>query len=164
MQLSFIGRRPLRPARFACVSALFVVVSLLVPSVIAAGERGYAGLEIRDLLATEAEALGWEAPRGAFVETLLEDGPALDAGVQAGDIIVSVDGMEMESSDAVVDAMVSHLPGARVNLRLLRDGKERRLTMELRARPTHHTLPEKCAKFVPAVGRSIEVPCPNAGE
>lgn len=161
MQLSFARTRP---PRLTPLSAFVVALAFLASAVAIADERGYAGLEIRDIEQAEADALGWEAPRGAFVVALFEDGPALNAGVQAGDIVVSVDGTEVEGIEAFIDTISGHAPGARITLRLLREGKERRVTMVLAVRPASQPLPEKCAKFMPALGRSIEVACPDPTE
>ena len=140
-------------------TGLFAALASLMPASSLAGEKGYVGLEVRDLEQAEAETLGWEAPRGVFVVTLFEDGPALEAGVAAGDIIVSVDGSEVDGIEAFVDVISGNAPGTSVRLRLLRERKERRVTLILGTRPASDSLPEKCARFMPTLGRSIEVPC-----
>lgn len=141
--------------------AALLVAFVLLPAAALAQGKGYVGLEVRDIEQAEADTLGWEAPRGAFVVSLMEDGPAGEAGVVVGDIIVSVDGSEIEGMQAFVDSISAKSPGASVRLRLLRAGKERRVTTVLATRPASQPLPEKCAKFMPALGRSIEVTCPD---
>ena len=133
----------------------------MLPNVALAQQKGYVGLEVRNLETAEADALGWEQPRGALIVSILEDSPAVSSGVLAGDIIVSVDGTEMDGIEDFVSAISSKAPGARVGLRLLRKGRERRVTLVLGVRPKSQPLPETCAKFMPNLGRSIEVACPE---
>ena len=47
--------------------------------------------------------------------------PAAAAGIQAGDRIVSIDGTEIDSFKAAIDAMNNVVPGAEVAVRVLRD-------------------------------------------
>ena len=48
---------------------------------------GWLGVELADLTKAEADALGWEGPRGAKVVKAAPGGPAEAAGVQAGDVL-----------------------------------------------------------------------------
>ena len=53
---------------------------------------GWIGADIKDLTKEEAEALGWEEPRGAKVVKAVPGSPAEAAGLQPDDVLVSLDG------------------------------------------------------------------------
>ena len=145
------------------LTALLAVLALLLPALAMAQERGYVGVGVRNPGTAEAEALGWEQTRGCYVVSILEDAPAGKAGVLVADIIVSVDGIEMDRIEDFVTAISSSSPGESVRLRVLRAKKERSITMLLGTRPASQPMPKTCSKYVPTLGRSIEVDCPDEG-
>jgi predicted metalloprotease with PDZ domain len=67
------------------------------------------------------------ADRGVLVADVVKDAPAAAAGVQAGDVILDVNGAAVASERDVIDALRDLEPGARLELRLLRDGAEREI-------------------------------------
>jgi serine protease Do len=60
-----------------------------------------------------------EATRGVAVRTVYTGSPAAKAGIQAGDRVMSIDGAEVDSVKAAIDAMNNVLPGGQVTVRLL---------------------------------------------
>ena len=64
-------------------------------------KRGLLGVEITDLDDVTAEALGMQNTRGVFVRSVREDGPAKEAGVEQGDVILAVDGNPTRSTTAL---------------------------------------------------------------
>ena len=110
--------------------------ALLIGEVAWAQEpKGFLGVELKAITKEEAEKLGWEVPRGAKVVKPREGGPAAGAGILAEDVIVSLDGQEVESLERFIAAIGAKTAGAQVRLRLLRSGKERSVTVTLGARP-----------------------------
>jgi membrane-associated protease RseP (regulator of RpoE activity) len=97
--------------------------------------KGWLGVELKDITKEEADALGWESPRGAKVVKLVPGGPAEKAGLLAGDVLISVDGAEADNIAAFIAAVSGKAPNSEVKLRLLRGGKEKRLAVTLGARP-----------------------------
>jgi WD40 repeat protein len=93
--------------------------------------KGWLGVELKDLTKEEADALGWESPRGAKILKLLPDGPADKGGLRPGDILVSVDGTEVDNMKGLVTAIGGKGPNTEVKLRLLREGKDKRLSLTL---------------------------------
>lgn len=93
--------------------------------------RGRIGVQVRSGLMDddEARALGLTRPGGAIV-TAIERGSAADrGGLQAGDVIVDVNGRPMVSADELVPLVSSTAPGTRLNIRVMRKGQERSLTV-----------------------------------
>ncbi|MGO9806110.1 MAG: PDZ domain-containing protein, partial [Rhodomicrobium sp.] len=97
--------------------------------------KGWLGAQLADVTQGEAAKLGWEAPRGAKVVKPVEGSPAAAAGLQPGDIAVTLDGMEIENMAGFIAALKDKGAGAAVKLRLLRGGKEKTVSVTLAARP-----------------------------
>lgn len=146
---------------------MLLLLALLLPHAVAAQEKGYLGVQIQDVTADEAKALGWEAPRAAKVVAAVEGGPGAQAGLLAGDIIVSIDGVEIATARGLADAISGKPPGAEVTLRLLREGRENRIKLPLGVRPASLDEPSKdtttCRRYMPSVGKTVEVPCAPEG-
>ena len=87
--------------------------------------RGRLGVIIQDLTPGLADALGIEAARGAIVAEVERHSAAEEAGVEAGDVIVSVDGAWIDGSADLRSRIGVTRPGARVEIGLIRDGRRR---------------------------------------
>ncbi len=83
--------------------------------------RGWLGVRIQDVTAEIAEAIGLDEPRGALV-TDVPEGPAADAGVQAGDVIMRFDGIEIADTRQLVRRVGEAAVGREVELEVFRDG------------------------------------------
>jgi serine protease Do len=83
-----------------------------------------------------AERLKLDRPRGILIEQVLDDSPAQDAGLQVFDVILELDGKEMNQSNEVQNAVALKNPGDVVTLKILRDGKERMIRVKLGQRET----------------------------
>lgn len=87
--------------------------------------RGRLGVLIGNLTREAAEALGLPKAQGASVQNVEKDSPAEKAGVQAGDIILKVDGRSIEGSAEVTRVIGNTKPGSRVTLHVWRSGNAR---------------------------------------
>jgi serine protease Do len=121
----------------------FAVPSNLMRSVVAdlishgKVRRGYIGVSIRPLNAGTAQALGLDKPRGVIVEEVVQGGAAQEAGVRDGDVILTVDGREVNQANELQSYVATRRPGESVTLKIFRDGKtvERKVTLKLREEP-----------------------------
>jgi putative serine protease PepD len=75
------------------------------------------------------------APRGAAIQAVLPGGPAEREGLRAGDIIVGIDGQDVDEPEDVSDAVSAHRPGDEIEVEVMRDGERRSITIELDKRP-----------------------------
>jgi serine protease Do len=69
--------------------------------------------------------------KGAEVQSITKESAAEKAGLKAGDVITKIDDKKIESTDDVTDAVHAHKPGDKVNITVLRNGKEQKITAEL---------------------------------
>ena len=90
--------------------------------------RSRIGVSIQDVNAQLAESFGLDRPRGALVGMVEDDGPGDKAGIKAGDVILKVDGAEIETSSQLPGIIAAKKPGSSVNIEVWRDGGTKRLT------------------------------------
>lgn len=92
------------------------------------GELGIMGTELNSEL---AKAMKVDAQRGAFVSQVMPKSSAAQAGIKAGDVIVSLNNKPI-SSFAALRAEIGSLPvGTKMSLGLIRDGKPLNVNVEL---------------------------------
>ncbi|QFU76517.1 DegQ family serine endoprotease [Halioglobus maricola] len=93
--------------------------------------RGWLGVTIQDVDKNLAESFGLERPRGALVVQVAEDGPADDAGLREGDVIISFDGRDIPASSDLPHVVGLIAPGTRVKAEIVRDRKQRTVKVEV---------------------------------
>ena len=89
-----------------------------------AQEPAFIGVRVGDVKKEEAQRLGWDAPRGAKVVEAVPGGPSAQAGLQRGDIVVSVDGLEIADFHHFMKQFEGKAPGTEFHLKLVRAGGE----------------------------------------
>jgi serine protease Do len=89
--------------------------------------RGRIGVQIAPVTKEVAESIGLGQPRGALVQSVEKDGPADKAGVEAGDIIVKVDGKSVDKSGDLPRIIGGTKPGSKATLQVFRRGATRDL-------------------------------------
>jgi serine protease Do len=98
--------------------------------------RGWLGVRIQDVTEDLAEGLGLEEARGALV-TDVPEGPALEAGMEAGDVILSFDGVDVDDTRGLVNQVGNTEVGKEVRVLVFRNGETEtlRVTLGLRDDP-----------------------------
>jgi serine protease Do len=96
-------------------------------------ERGWLGVSIQDVDRNLADSFGLDRPRGALIAQVGKGSPAENAGLAAGDIIVSFDGHDIETSADLPHIVGLIAPGTSVEAVIMRDGEERSLEVEVGA-------------------------------
>lgn len=99
-------------------------------------ERGYLGVQIGNLTDDYKESLGLPtSTKGAFVVEVTPDAPAARAGLQPGDVVVSLNGRAIEGSSELTRAVGSAKPGDTLRLELLREGRRQTVNVRAGTRP-----------------------------
>ncbi|WP_084353998.1 Do family serine endopeptidase [Primorskyibacter flagellatus] len=92
--------------------------------------RGWLGVRIQDVTDDVAEAMGLETTAGALV-TDVPEGPAMEAGIKQGDVIVSFDGREVEDTRGLVRQVGNTEVGKAVRVVVNREGTSETLKITL---------------------------------
>ena len=80
--------------------------------------------------------------QGAVITRISEDSPASDAGLETGDVVISVDESTTDGVAGVIAAVRDREPGDEVEVVVVRDGEEQRFTIVLAERPPETTVPD----------------------
>ncbi len=91
--------------------------------------RGRIGVQIQEVGKETAEAFGLAKPGGALVNSVEKSGPAEKGGVEAGDIIIKVDGRDVRSSSELPRIITAIKPGTKITLTVWRKGAPRDLAV-----------------------------------
>jgi len=103
--------------------------------------RARLGVHITDVDKETMEALGLENREGALVPQV-ESGSAADkAGIRAGDVIISINGIPIRKAHDLPIRVARHTPGDKVKIGIIRDGRKKIITVKVEAMPRDETIP-----------------------
>jgi len=91
--------------------------------------RGRIGITIQEISQPLAESFGLKKPDGALVSSVEKGSPAEQAGIEAGDVILKIDGKEVARSIDLSSRVADLKPGARAKLEVWRKGAPRDITV-----------------------------------
>ena len=97
--------------------------------------RGYIGISPQDITPELAESLKLKIARGALVAQVVRGSPADKAGVKAGDVILAIEGKNIQDSVAAMAAIASLKPGQDAKFQLTRSEKAVDLAINIAKRP-----------------------------
>jgi Do/DeqQ family serine protease len=133
----------------------FAIPANMVRVVVASAESGsgvvkraWLGAKLQAVTAEIADSLGLKRPSGALVASIMPGSPAARAGIKAGDVIVSIDGVEVDDPNAFDYRFATKTLGGTARVGLLRHGEETAVNVAL------ESLPDTPHKEVEIKGRS----------
>src|SRR6185503_13962902 len=102
--------------------------------------RGYIGVALQNLDEGVAAALNIDRNRGELIRSVTPGGPAARAGIQQGDVVISVAGQPV-TPDQTLAYLVSRQPiGSRIPIELIRQGRRQTVTVAVAERPSDEEL------------------------
>jgi serine protease Do len=119
------------------VGIAFAIPAETVKSVISqlkdkgAVSRGWIGVQIQPVSADIADSLGLKGTQGALVAEPQANGPAVKAGIQAGDVITAVNGTPVRDARDLARQIGAMSPGTSVRLTVLQKGQEKTISVTL---------------------------------
>tara|TARA_Y100001956_G_scaffold82256_1_gene102417 strand:+ start:1934 stop:3301 length:1368 start_codon:yes stop_codon:yes gene_type:complete len=94
-------------------------------------KRGMLGVQGGEITSELAEALGYESSKGAFVSQVVPDSAADKAGLEAGDVITSINGKAITSFSELRAKVATLGAGKKIELGVIRDGKQKQFDVTL---------------------------------
>lgn len=109
------------------------IVSKVVEDLMKYGvvQRGVLGVMIRSVNAEFAQEENLKVNNGAYVDSLLANSAAGNAGIKKGDVIVQLDGRTVGSVSQLQELVSRHRPGDKVQVTVNRNGSEKEFTVTL---------------------------------
>jgi len=109
------------------------IAKSVLPQLRASGKvsRGWLGVYIQAIDADTAELMGLESKKGALVSKVDPSGPAAEAGVQRGDVIVEFNGEPVDEMDELPKLVAEAPVGSKARIKVLRKGKEKSFAVQL---------------------------------
>lgn len=127
--------------------------------------RGRIGVVIQDLTPELAEALDIEVGHGAVISQVEPDSPAARSGLQAGDVVVALDGRPLRNASDLRNRVGLTPVGTTVALDIVRDGKRRTIRLKIdEPAPETGGAPEDIPALAGALFRDLEPGMPHYGE
>jgi serine protease Do len=93
--------------------------------------RGRIGVAIQSMNQSLAESFGFEKPTGALVSAVEKGGPADKAGLQPGDVIVKLNGKEINDSSDLPGQIGDMQPGSTAKLTIVRKGEAKEIDVTI---------------------------------
>jgi serine protease Do len=93
--------------------------------------RGWIGVQIQPVTPEIADSLGLKSKAGALVAEPQKDSPAMKAGIESGDVIVSVDGQPLKDARELSRRIGGMAPNTTVKLGVIRKGADKTISLTL---------------------------------
>ena len=120
---------------FAIPAAMVQVVVASARSGGSAVKRPWLGAKLQALTPELSREFNLQRPAGVVITSVTDKGPAARAGLKPGDVIVSVGGQAVDDPNAFDYRFMTHPLGGKVELGLVRGGKESKLAVALETAP-----------------------------
>jgi serine protease Do/serine protease DegQ len=90
--------------------------------------RGMLGVIMQNLTPELARAFGLDVHQGVVISQVVENSAASKAGLKAGDVVSDINGVAVKSASAMRNMVGLMRVGAKMDITVIRDGKEKKLT------------------------------------
>ncbi|MBI4709586.1 MAG: DegQ family serine endoprotease [Nitrospirae bacterium] len=91
--------------------------------------RGWLGVTIQEVTPELAKQFDLKEGYGALVSDIIEKSPAEQAGIMRGDVIIEIEGKKVDEPDHLRNMVAGTPPGAEINLKVIREGKSKSITV-----------------------------------
>jgi Do/DeqQ family serine protease len=108
-------------------------------------QRGYLGLLIRSVDGNLAREKDLDVTEGVYVDSITANSAAGEAGIEIGDVIMEVDGSEVNTSAQLLELIAKRYPGDKVALKVDRGGKRSEYLVTLRNQDGDEKIAERGA-------------------
>lgn len=123
--------------------------------------RGYLGVYIEEVDAVDAKGVGLDKPQGVLVTNVIKGRAADKAGIEQGDVILNVNGQEVNQPNELQAKVGTYHPGEEIEITIWRDGKKKKIEVTLlsldgQINITTKSNKEESAKKIPYLGMELK--------
>lgn len=113
------------------------MIKTMLPSLIKGEKitRGMLGVAIQDITEDLAQQFHLPQAKGALIAQVNKDSPAEKAGIKVGDVLVRYDNKEVEDTRQLRNLVAATVPGTKVPIEVIRNGKQEKLTATIVTQP-----------------------------
>lgn len=125
--------------------------------------RGFIGVNISEITPQLAKSMKLgKSLKGVLVSEVFEGEPAAKAGLKVYDVIMEINGKKIADGRQLVTAVSSYVPGASIQMKIMREGKEQELKILVGKRPSRDAIigqrsSPKSKKFIPSINVGLVV-------
>jgi serine protease Do len=112
-------------------------------------KEGWLGVYVQDINRALKETMDLKSEKGVLIRDVVEDSPAEKAGIEREDVILAFDGKKVTDTEQFLMMVKKTSPGDEVELLIVRDGKEKTLTITLGEAPESKLREQEIPKFIP---------------
>lgn len=145
------GMVPVRRLRAAIFISVFLMLPI-APVPAKAAEQGFLGMQVQGMSPTIAAALGLKEGIGVLIRDITIDGPASNAGLIRGDLIVSMHGTAIDTFERMVQVAQSLSAGDTVSIEIVRLGARKVVKMVLAPWPDGWKVDQSAFAVQPDIG------------
>ncbi|HRK57421.1 MAG TPA: trypsin-like peptidase domain-containing protein [Burkholderiaceae bacterium] len=98
--------------------------------------RGYFGIEAIEITSEIVDTFNLPQDKGVFIKGVARRDPAGRAGMQAGDVMISINGQPVTDRASMLNQIAALAPGSTARVKVLREGKETELAVVVGERPS----------------------------
>lgn len=118
-------------------------------------KRGWLGVMVQPIDEKLAKGFGLKEAKGALIADVTKDNPADKAGIKAGDVVLKINGKDINDSRELVNIIGRMSPGQVVDLTILRDKKMKEIKVKLGERKAGITKAAQPSENLPIVVQSL---------
>lgn len=97
-------------------------------------QRALLGISMQEIDGDLAKEKGLEGTNGIYIAEVVRDGAADRSGIKEGDVLLSINGVQVNSGPAVQEQISKYRPKDKINIELLRNGKQISLSVVLQSK------------------------------
>ena len=123
--------------------------------------RAWLGVYIQEVTPEIAEQFNLEKAQGVLIGDIIDDSPAQEAGIETGDVIISVDGNAVNTPRELQDTVRAMEIGEKAEIKVIRDAKDISFIVKIGEMPSNEEEDEKEKIFSAQTGIKVEKVTPE---
>jgi len=127
-------------------------------------KRGRLGVYIQDLTQNLAESFGLDRTDGVVIAEVIEDSPAEDAGLKAGDIVLEIEGDKVYKVTSFRNRIAMTAPNSKIKLTILRNEKRKKIDVQIGELDDDPSTSFKDKDTLPKLGITLQALTPDLAE